>query len=527
MAPRGAVLRWRLKRVDENFFRGDAPLRRRWQFSTKRTNYNCYRQQLILHHFCAFLAAVWGLALPPEAVRQNFEAGLPNSRPIARDVNITMNEDGEHPRCGGVGPGGSGLSSYDLSKPVGIEAFRHGVEPVMALGSIELLVHDQDNDPRFKPNYRPGLAELQPTRCLITRLPELGTLYQSTPPQESIVKEGIEVRANANGSFLVHYRPWKDAHSTTLRESGVESESSALMPFDSFLYKALDGVTGLTSSEAGTTTITVKPCNDPPIATNGTKITAFSATTTALPLNGSDVDGENHAEIAAAFITRLPSAEGSKLLQWTGRRYTNISEIPHRVDFGTRGIMGYEQSCSGAKDDDMTANNDPDVPMISRFVGCLAYRYEGPEALRPVDEENTMLVDRIQFFVQDTAGANSTPAIVDIAVRMALTASSSVDIGAKHSVAEATRGNVTLGGAADQSDLRRPVAVRITRLPAHGQLYDQSLDQELSFVAVASRLPSSRPTHHLLSSHTTATRAFFTLPLKYDGTALDLNLSTS
>ena len=508
-----------LRRSDDDFFGNAQPLLNRWQHfgSTNKLQLLSAASVLDIAPFPAslYLVAIWGLALPPGAVRQNFEAGLPNSRPIARDINATIHEDGEHPRCGGVGRPFSATvpPSYDLSPSAGragIEAFRRDFEPVAALATIELFVFDQDNDPNFRPNYRRNLAEQYPTRCVIISLPELGTLYQTTGLREAIEEGFTEVRANANGSFIVHYRPPKDAY------SGFADGADSRAPFDRFLYGAQDGVTGKMSSEAGVAKLYVVPCNDPPIALNGST-NALSATITAIPLNGTDIDGRDSTEITAVFITSLPSAVGGELLRWAGTHYANVTEIPHRTNFGSAA----QENCpdAGVQQSAGWVNGD-------EYVGCLAYRYEGSESLPLLDDDGTLLVDILQFIVQDVHGANSTPATVAIAVRLPLAAVSSASDGEKHTVFEAVHGNVTLGGIADMSDRRRPVVARITRLPSYGQLFDP-VDFRTP-LKNGSRIitPSFAPYEVPVVLYYRGNGNFFTTPgVKYDGSALHFNLS--
>lgn len=218
-----------------------------------------------------FLVAMYNRPLSDSEVTQNFHAGLENSAPVAEDIVIAINEDGE------IGDHYDTPSLY-LQDPM---------VPALNLSVILLRATDIDQQEGF-PGFDTGV-ELVPPNVYIASLPSKGTLHDidgqaiQNVPHTVVFDDGYPVR----------YRPDKD------ESSGLESV------YTSFTYIAVDGITGETSVIPGIVDIHVLPKNDPPLPSNTS--TAVQTGETLLFLGGTDVDGPDNDNIVGFLIVKQPT----------------------------------------------------------------------------------------------------------------------------------------------------------------------------------------------------------------------------
>ena len=135
-----------------------------------------------------YLTAIYDVALTSSEVLQNYQAGLPNSKPVVFDVNATVWEDGEV-LCG---------SLYFTDPAAYSTAFN-----VSLLDVIYLPVFDLDNAD-YHPNYDASISgnpALLP-RMYVETLPDAGKLYDSVTNKE-IVGTGT------GGGASQHHGGWE------------------------------------------------------------------------------------------------------------------------------------------------------------------------------------------------------------------------------------------------------------------------------------------------------------------------------
>lgn len=220
----------------------------------------------------SFLIAMYNRTLTENEVTQNFDAGLENSPPVAEDLVVTINEDGE------IG------DHYDTPALY----LRNPMVLALNLSTIHLLATDVDQQEGF-PGFDPADQAILPD-VYIESLPSKGTLY-------NIYGEAIEEVPYFvdfdYGGFPVRYRPAKD-------ESSGPTDA-----YTSFKYNAVDGVTGEISVIPGIVDIYVLPKNDPPVPKN----TSWTIQTgeTLVFFDGADVDGEDGDSILGFVVEELPT----------------------------------------------------------------------------------------------------------------------------------------------------------------------------------------------------------------------------
>lgn len=218
-----------------------------------------------------FLVAMYNRPLSEGEVTQNFHAGLENSPPVAEDIIVTMNEDGE------IG------DHYDIPSLY----LQDPMVPALNLPIILLLATDMDQEEGF-PGFDTGV-EIVPPSVYIASLPSKGTLHDidgqaiQSAPHIVVFDDGYPVR----------YRPDKD------ESSGLEDV------YTSFTYNAVDGITGETSVIPGVVDIHVLPKNDPPVPSNTSTTTQTGET--LLFLGGTDVDGTDSDNIDGFLIVEKPT----------------------------------------------------------------------------------------------------------------------------------------------------------------------------------------------------------------------------
>lgn len=218
-----------------------------------------------------FLVAMYNRPLSDREVTQNFQAGLENSPPIAEDVVVIINEDGE------IGDHYDTPSLY-LQDPM---------VPALNLAVILLAATDLDQQEGF-PGFDAGV-ELVPSSVYIASLPSRGTLHDINGQAIQNIPHFVMF----DDAYPVRYRPDKDEY------SGLDSV------YASFTYNAVDSVTGETSVIPGIVDIHVLPKNDPPLPSNTS--TTVQTGETLLFLGGTDVDSVDGDTIIGFLVVESPT----------------------------------------------------------------------------------------------------------------------------------------------------------------------------------------------------------------------------
>lgn len=219
-----------------------------------------------------FLIAMYNRTLSEIEVAQNFDAGLEDSPPVAEDVVVIIDEDGE------IGDHYETPALY----------LRNPMVVALNLSIIYLLATDVDHQEGY-PGFDPGEQVMLPD-VYIDSLPSRGTLY-------NVYGEAIErvpyFVAYDGGGYPVRYRPAKDEF------SGPDDL------YTSFKYSAVDGVTGETSVVPGIVGVYVLPKNDPPVPKNISSV--IQTGETLIFLDGVDVDSEDGDGILGFSVVELPT----------------------------------------------------------------------------------------------------------------------------------------------------------------------------------------------------------------------------
>ena len=219
-----------------------------------------------------FLVAMYNRSLSDREVMQNFNAGLENSPPVAEDIVITINEDGE------IGDHYDDPALYVQDPMV----------PALNLSVVRLRVTDIDQQEGF-PGFDEG-DNLVLHEVYIASLPSRGTLYDFNGQP---IEEVPHFVVTLDGEYPVRYRPRKD-------ESSGSKDA-----YTSFTYTAVDAVSGEKSVVPGIVDIHVLPKNDPPVPRSTS--TTISTGETLLFLGGTDVDTADGDAIVGFLVVEPPS----------------------------------------------------------------------------------------------------------------------------------------------------------------------------------------------------------------------------
>ena len=220
------------------------------------------------------LWALYNRTLSAVEVAQNYAARVPNSRPLARAANHTVQENGE------VG------SHYDTP------AFYLSPVPVDELVVLDLVAVDGDLEPA-SPNYN-AAAPLSPPQLYLASLPGEGTLYHLNGSAITEVPTLLVSSAATQPGVVgtqVRYRPgWK--------------EVSWPEVYTTFAFYALDGSTGLAGAPA-TVSVLVRPVHRiPEVNSSTTPTEAKAGQLTWVTVAGTAFDG---AVLTWARLASLPS----------------------------------------------------------------------------------------------------------------------------------------------------------------------------------------------------------------------------
>lgn len=212
-----------------------------------------------------YLLRLHSRQLDSNQIKEAYRANIPNSPPVVRDSHVLLNEDGE------AGPGG-------LLDP---EVYATEL-PLWALARIPLDAVDID-DSETHPNYkRDDYVRTHPMRIFLARRGVLEVMTQAG----GILAEGDEIFPDQDHNFFVLVRPPLDLHEGLFN----------------FTFRAIDGVTGVKSTNDAIVNVKIVSVNDPPIMASK-NIEAFARTTTLVEFEGRDVEKD---DIVGAYIESLP-----------------------------------------------------------------------------------------------------------------------------------------------------------------------------------------------------------------------------
>jgi len=413
--------------------------------------------------------ALYNRSLTASEVAQNYEAKLPDSPPVPISFRATVREDGmaSAQRKDPSVYSGSGVANIDLEW-------------------VSLSASDQDESsgyPNFNASYRlhrpmeiwaasaDGVrlyqyatgAELgnASTQLLPTYINEV-TGEEYTQAEALLLPDGDA--ANLTKSYRVRVRPEGNAFSP-------EDASGNLVPILNFTFYAVDGVTGVQSTENATCHLAVSPMNDPPLPRNFRVFVAAGVTTT-IPFNSSDVD--NALPFKNAYITKYPTNGVLMPVASNGNISECLVDDPEEEGVGKSwvAVCTNPQACLR----NVTDLNDT---LSSNCTGAVAVAYAltNWSALSGLEGQDGIVgSDSFEFVLQDTQGYNSTPATAKIEITTPLIATA---VTATVTAYEETAKLVLLSGR-DESPQDRPLWVEILSLPSHGSLTDPTTNLNLN-----------------------------------------------
>ena len=183
-----------------------------------------------------FLFSVYPSVLTSSQINTNFNAGIPNSLPVALNSTVSVKENGEN-------------ATSHYSDP----AFYLGPVPSAYLQSVLLQAYDLDEQ-SFCSIACSSRTPNSYMTMRISSLPSLGTLYLADGSTASIASV---IPRDASGQYAVRYRPpWNQV------------SSKPTTPLDSFSFLAIDGSSLLPSTYQGSVSIVVTRVIKPPVVNN-------------------------------------------------------------------------------------------------------------------------------------------------------------------------------------------------------------------------------------------------------------------
>ena len=413
--------------------------------------------------------AIYNRSLTASEVAQNYEAKLPDSPPVPISHRATVNEDG---------------MSAAVRKDSSI--YEGGVA-VENLDYISLSASDQDEVEGY-PNYNATDSVYRPMMVWVATLPTQAALYDYTngtsldsapvqiPPvyedlatgmvytQAEAIALGSSLSASLARSYRMRVRPAKDATSPT-------DGSGNLKPMDNFTFYAVDGVTGVQSTDVATCHLVVSPMNDPPITQNF-RVFVAAGVTTIIPFNSSDVD--NTLPFKNAYITKYPTNGVLMPVASNGNISECLVDDPEEEGVGKSWVAVCTNPQASLRN--VTDLNDT---LSSNCTGAVAVAYAltNWSALSGLEGQDGIVgSDSFEFVLQDTQGYNSTPATAKIEITTPLIATA---VTATVTAYEETAKLVLLSGR-DESPQDRPLWVEILSLPSHGSLTDPTTNLNLN-----------------------------------------------
>jgi hypothetical protein len=296
-----------------------------------------------------YLFSIYNRNLSEAEVRQNYEAGLPNSVPAAANATVVVGQNGE------VG------THYDTP------AFYLSHVPVLELANISLPAVDVDERPT-SPNYNKSDARLA---TFIASLPARGTLYQLN----GSVITSVPALVDPAGNHTVRFRPqWNDL--------------SWPKVYTRFRYYAVDGVTGAVS-ETASIAVVVRSAHKPPVPKVGNLtvragkyviIPVSGTPTPAFPLAGANIIGTPKLGNLYLVYRNGTIATRSKVTVKNGR---SVQAWGFRVAYRYRGPQNLSMLPSGIIAYDNFTFTVRDTRNVTSVVGMIRINISSPIAAIP------------------------------------------------------------------------------------------------------------------------------------------------
>jgi hypothetical protein len=444
--------------------------------------------------------AIYNRSLTASEVAQNYEAKLPDSPPVPISHRATVNEDG---------------MSAAVRKDSSI--YEGGVA-VENLDYISLSASDQDEVEGY-PNYNATDSVYRPMMVWVATLPTQAALYDYTngtsldsapvqiPPvyedlatgmvytQAEAIALGSSLSASLARSYRMRVRPAKDATSPT-------DGSGNLKPMDNFTFYAVDGVTGVQSTDVATCHLVVSPMNDPPITQNF-RVFVAAGVTTIIPFNSSDVD--NTLPFKNAYITKYPTNGVLMPVASNGNISECLVDDPEEEGVGKSWVAVCTNPCNDVSSinasNTTTLNstsftnasnvtsgsanasnaNISNAVIFANASNCtsgvaVAYLLTNWSALADSSAPDGVIgYDSFEYVVEDEYGFNSSVSTATLLITSPLVAST---VSTLASAPEESATYVWLAGR-DYSTDNHPLQVAILSVPQHGSLVDPATNLTL------------------------------------------------
>ncbi|CAM9198025.1 unnamed protein product, partial [Discosporangium mesarthrocarpum] len=370
-------------------------------------------------------------------VRQNYDSALANSPPVAKDIAVYVNEDGE------VGSPSDAYTQFYEYDDQAVYAFNMTV--------ICLDVVDADDDENY-PTFNPATSS-QPT-VFVSGLPLKGTLADLNGTDIDSVPHTVLYNEHYNElvgcGFNVLYRP-------------LEDEYSEDVVYTSFTYSANDSQTMRTSVVPGVVDIHVIPTNDPPIPENITTEVS-SGLNNIIFLNGTDIDSPTGDRITGAAIREEP----------------------------TQGIL-YEVYPNGSASSTVVKERQP---LWGQYV---SYSYTGNLSSGSEFNASTwsglLGEDSFTFFVIDASDTFSAPGKATLKILSGITALSPMSVGNSSWRCIEDENNTVFLFAEDFHGSRELMFV-ISSTPPHGSLYSNAH----TILNVGDKIEATQSSHFKMAS---------------------------
>eukprot|EP01034_Spumella_vulgaris_P024002 gene24002-30289_t len=352
--------------------------------------------------------AIYNRELSFVEAKQNFDAGPPNSRPVVSNNTATILENGQ---------------MGDQSKN---PAYYLSVIPSSSLSILYLSVVDRDNN-----LGSPNIGGPRPF-VYLTTYPALSTLYYLN---------GTEIARPVGGSpfrILVPYDEVSGGYALRIRPPWNVYSTSSSPIVSLFSYVAVDGQTGLISTEEAWMHVMVTHVNKPPVITSNQVQTVSARTMTIITLSGTDSD----SAIVSAQVTVSNSGIAQMFLVYPNGSISNINLA----------LIGTSV-----------------VSLLSapfRF----AYNFLGSQYLSSSQSNPFIAQDAITFTLKDDQGVESAKGQIAVNVVTALlTSGTPLTVKSPTNAVSNVKSNITIYGT-DLGSPARTLRVRIIVPPVYGSI---------------------------------------------------------
>lgn len=350
--------------------------------------------------------------------------GVPNSLPFPLTSVVHVQENGE-----------VGNHFHD-------PAFYQSPIPSSQLALLNLSVFDFDDQP-VCPNFILNL--LHPPSALVSSFPnpELCLLYREDGSEVNSMSPVVPSNTTT-GTIKLRIRPAKNKFSPVLSN----------IPFCTFSFYALDGITGFQSLRLANVSVFVTPVDQPPVPVQNLTATAIPHSATSVELRGHS----DSSSIMRWLILSLPS-------------YGNLYTVSKHGIVSTSPLVLQTNATHGIS--------------INTSTTELVYIYTDTEEFRqlPSSDSSTgfLTADYFAFALVDALGRESVSAFFLLQVFSSITATTMGPTG-RGSINTLTTQPLGIQGvcsplvlyAEDKSNLRRNLTISILSGPSRGSLFSNS-----------------------------------------------------